>query len=704
MKILFFIFYSLVLSSVINAQSIGRSFARLAQKDLYSAHKGFSKKVKRYPAAAAVGMASCFLEPSFRDIDSSLKYLLIAENNWESIPSKMKLKLNKVGVSKVSVLEMKERLATLFYERCKEINDADCFDFLMSTQPWNYHFEQIKYYRDSLLYVRAVENKSSADIKLLLEVHPDSPFKSKLDALHDQFQLNAYVKEGTEEEWESFIEAHPENRYSEPIQDSLYALFDRNRDYALFIEKYPENRNVNVAWQNLYMLETNYYQPSLLPEFAKSHPDFPDKNRLDVDLKLANMNLYPFQDTLKNEYGYGYLNENGDWIIQKRNWFHEPTFFKQGLAVMGSDGLYGVIDKRGVVIVPYEYEEVTLLDNASILVAKNGLYGVLNRDGSIRHALKYSDVLEVNKDFYALYLTDTIEIFNSNSKTNIDVQCTDMEVFEKGFYKLWHGSNVGLFQDSSDIKLVMCIPTVYDELTLYSKGICLAEYKNSLKLLDFKGALLKDLTYTDVTPVKEGFAIATTAEGQINYLDAKGQKIFESDFEYFNGVSHQGCFNNGFAIVKKDGFFGIIDTSGAFKVKPQYEQLIYLGGLYGYKNREKWSIFSMISDTVNSGVYESLDALGMGMVLFKQEGKYGVMNNQFKVLLSPNQRSIKRFNDYFVVLPCGDDLSYIYDVNGNVISKVGYEKIQPIDEEHLLLSLKNKISYFRVPDGKLIQF
>ena len=49
---------------------------------------------------------------------------------------------------------------------------------------------------------------------------------------------------------------------------------------------------------------------------------------------------------------------------------------------MGSDGLYGVIDKRGVVIVPYEYEEVTLLDNASILVAKNGLYGVLNRDGS----------------------------------------------------------------------------------------------------------------------------------------------------------------------------------------------------------------------------------------------------------------------------------------------------------------------------------
>jgi hypothetical protein len=80
------------------------------------------------------------------------------------------------------------------------------------------------------------------------------------------------------------------------------------------------------------------------------------------------------------------------------------------------------------------------------------------------------------------------------------------------------------------------------------------------------------------------------------------------------------------------------------------------------------------------------------------------MNNQFKVLFSPNQRSIKRFNDYFVVLPCGDDLSYIYDANGKVIGKVGYEKIQPIDEEHLLLSLKNKISYFRLSDGKLIHF
>jgi hypothetical protein len=74
------------------------------------------------------------------------------------------------------------------------------------------------------------------------------------------------------------------------------------------------------------------------------------------------------------------------------------------------------------------------------------------------------------------------------------------------------------------------------------------------------------------------------------------------------------------------------------------------------------------------------------------------------VLLSPNQRSIKRFNDYFVVLPCGDDLSYMYDVYGKLISKAGYEKIQPVDDGHLLLSLKNKISYFRLSDGKLIQF
>ena len=689
---------------MMKAQSIAKSYTRLEQKDLYSAHKGFSKKVKRFPAAAAFGLASCYLEPSFRDIDSSLKYLMLAENNWEAMPSKMKLKLNEAGVSKVSVLEMKDSLATLFYERCKDINEADCFDLLMITQPWNKHFEQIKYYRDSLLYIRAVENKSSADIKLLLEVYPDSPFKSKLDALHDQYELNAFVKEGTEQEWVSFIEAHPENRYSEPIQDSLFALFDRNLEYASFIDKYPENRNVNLAWQNLYMLETNYYQPSLLPEFAQSHPDFPDKKRLDADLTLAKMKLYPFKDSLNNDKGYGYINENGNWIIQKRNWFHEPSFFKQGYAVMGSDGLYGVIDKRGVVIVPYEYEEITLLENASILVAQNGLYGVLNRDGSIRHELKYSDVLEVNKNFYALYLSDTIDIYNSNSMTQLDVQCTDMEVFGKGFYKLWHGSNVGLFQDSSDIKLVMCIPTVYDELTLYSKGICLAEYKNSLKLLDFKGVLLKDLTYTEVTPVKEGFAIATTAEGQINYLDSKGQKIFDTDFEYFNGVSHKGCFNNGFAIVKKDGVFGIIDTSGMFKVKPQYEQLIYLGGLYGYKNGASWSTFSTVLDTINAGVYESLDALGMGMVLFKQEGKYGVMNNDFKVLLTPSQRSIKRFKDYFVVIPCEDDFSYLYDINGKLISPVGYEKIQPVNEEHLLLSLKNKISYFRLSDGKLIHF
>ena len=104
MKIVFFFFYLLALSSMMKAQSIAKSYTRLEQKDLYSAHKGFSKKVKRFPAAAAFGLASCYVEPSFRDIDSSLKYLILAENNWEAMPSKMKLKLNEAGVSKVSVL------------------------------------------------------------------------------------------------------------------------------------------------------------------------------------------------------------------------------------------------------------------------------------------------------------------------------------------------------------------------------------------------------------------------------------------------------------------------------------------------------------------------------------------------------------------------------------------------------------------------
>ncbi|MDG1735860.1 MAG: WG repeat-containing protein [Crocinitomicaceae bacterium] len=705
MKTVFLTFCFFLFATAVHSQSVFKSFERLRQKDLYSARKGFEKKIKRYPAAASMGMAMCYYEPSFRDIDSSLKYLLLAEKAWGLIPTKTIEKLEEIGVDIMFSSELKNQLSDLFYGRCKLMNSADCFNNLLLTQSWNQNYEQIKYYRDSLLYLGAVENRSTAEIQTLIALYPDSPFKAKLDALHDQFEFESSILNGSESEWAAFIEAHPENRYSGPIQDSLFAIFDRNSAYALFIEKYPNNRNVSVAWNNFYTLETNYYHPDSLSVFIDKYPNFPDQERLLSDLDLSKTILYPFVDSLSATIKYGYVDDTGSWRIEPRNWFDEPSFFKQGYAVMGNDGLYGIINKRAELVVPFEYDEISILNNSFLVVSKNGFYGVLNRNGSIRHPLKYSDAFEIDAEHYILYNDDSVEIYNVHSKEQQLKGITDLEVFNTFYYKLWYDVKVGLLKKQiTGGKQELSIPTYYDELILFSEKKCIAERKNKLQLLDFNGEVLKDLIYTEVSRISEGYAIAGTKEGKVHYLDVNGKRVLDVEFDYYSGCIQSGLFNRGFAIVKEGNFFGLIDTLGSFKIKPTYEQLIYLNGAYGYRSNGNWSLISLESDSVVNSIFESLDAQDETSILFKQDGKYGVKNVALATVLAPIYRSIKKYNSYYVVLPCEDDLMYIHNVNGELACDQGFEKVQAVNESHLSVSVANKNGYFRLIDGKLILF
>lgn len=137
------------------SQSVYKSFAHLDRKDLFTAHKGFVKRLNRSRAEASLGLSLCYSERSFLNIDSSLKYLLIAEENWPSISIKSKLKLKAFDVDSIFISSQKLKLGDLFFERCKLYKDPDCFESMIVTQAWNSNIDQGIYYRDSLYFERA---------------------------------------------------------------------------------------------------------------------------------------------------------------------------------------------------------------------------------------------------------------------------------------------------------------------------------------------------------------------------------------------------------------------------------------------------------------------------------------------------------------------------------------------------------------------
>ena len=700
---IYFILFSVLFSA--SSQSVSKSFARLSKKDLYSAQAGFKKKLKRCPAESSLGLSLCYAEPSYLDLDSSLKYLLIAEVKWANVSGKSMVRLAPYGVDKRSVDKQKNILGDMFFKRCISLNEPECFDFLTNTQPWNKNISQIVYFRDSLFYCRAKKNKSTQEIKKVLELYPETLFKSKLYALYDNFELNNSIKANTEEEIAAFIELHPENRFTGPLQDSLYRFFHKNdvNLYFSFIQKYPSNRNVPLAWERIYELETNYYHPDLLEFFSNRYPDYPNKAQLSSDLKLSKLQLYPFSDSSISANAYGYKNDEMDWVIPPRIKFEEPSFFSQGYAVIGKDGHYGVIDKSGVEIVPFIYDEVELLENTLILVSSNGLYGLLNRDGSLRHDIEYTQVIDVDSIYYLLYKGEESELYCINSLSPVVFEPTDLELLDSCFYLGYGfgGMKVGLFQSEANCKLSEVLSIAYGEINKFGHNSFVGEFKNELNIITKSKEMMTDSVYGSISPVHNGYALAMRESG-VGYLNSRAEEVIDFQFEPFMGMMTSGLFHDGYAIVKSAGRFGVIDTTGNYKLTPQYEQMIYLEGTYGLKQGDYWSILSLAKDTITPALFTAIDALGDGFVLFKEKGKYGMMDADMNTILPPEYRVIKKYRDYFVTLGCGNNLYYIMDRKGSLLSTKGFKSVQSMTRTHLLVEYENRTGYFRLTDGKLI--
>ena len=700
---LYLILFSVLFSA--KSQSVYKSFERLRKKDLYSAQAGFNKKLKRYPAESALGLSLCYTEPSYLNIDSSLKFLLIAEKKWPTVSEKSMAKLALYGIDKNSVQKQKNLIGQLFFEHCISLNEPECFDFLVSAQPWNNNISEIIYYRDSLFYGRAKQNKSTAYVQKLLEIYPETLFKSKLHALYDSFELNNNIKTNTEVELAAFIEAHPENRFAGPLQDSLFRFFHKNDAelYLSFIKKYPLNRNVAFAWGRVYELETNYYHPALLEGFARRYPDYPNKAQLSQDINLSKLQLYPFSDSSISANAYGYKNDKMDWIIPPRIKFEEPSLFSQGYAVIGKDGLYGIINKSGVEIVPFIYDEVEVLDNTLILVSSEGLYGLLNRDGSVRHKTEYTQIIDVDSIYYLLYKGEESELYCINSSSPLFFDPTDLELLDSCYYLGYGfgGMKVGLFQSQDNCDLSEVLSIAYGEINKFGEDSFVGEIRNELKIMTKSNEMMTDSNYVSISPLHNGYALAMKETG-VGYLNSQAEEVIDFQYEPYMGIMSSGLFYEGYAIVKSDGLFGIIDTAGNYKISAQYKQLIRLEDLYGSRQGDHWSILSLTKDSITPALFASIDALGDGFVLYKENGKYGMMDAEMNAILPPVYRVIKKFRDYFVTLGCGNDLYYLMDGKGNLVSTIGFKSIQPLTKSHLLVNNENKIGYFRLTDGKLI--
>lgn len=212
--------------------------------------------------------------------------------------------------------------------------------------------------------------------------------------------------------------------------------------------------------------------------------------------------------------------------------------FVNGFCIVRSKGQYsidyvGVINIKGEIIIPTQYQEINILSN-NVIVAKNskGLWGVFNDCGSIIMDFVY-DLIEPQEDsFYALVKKGQIYGI-ANLETN------EIVLFEKyGVKHLWNLDRYG-----------RCLYSKY----AYVRGGEPCEGGN-IGLIDMNGIMVPADEYQEIYSLKEDVVVTINENGEDEYYEKYGDgewRVVNKD-EIIIDDENNTCFSGPSVIILSD--------------------------------------------------------------------------------------------------------------------------------------------------------
>lgn len=212
------------------------------------------------------------------------------------------------------------------------------------------------------------------------------------------------------------------------------------------------------------------------------------------------------------------------------------------------DMRYGLVDKRGRVIVKPIYRGISEIKNNSAILKSDTGYSTVDVTSGIIRELPYSYV----------------SLLSSN-----------------GYFSVSQNNYKGIIKSNGDI-IVECIyDSINDSSSVFDTDISFTVCKdNKYGLIDYKGDFILNLEYDYISDFsyKRPNVAVIKKNGLYRLINSKGEFISNLEYDYISDFS--SVLNN-FAVVKKNQLYGLIDVYGNIVLPLIYDNITNSGK---YKN------------------------------------------------------------------------------------------------------------------------
>ena len=349
----------------------------------------------------------------------------------------------------------------------------------------------------------------------------------------------------------------------------------------------------------------------------------------------------------KNEkYGfrmYGFVNKEGKEILPCLLMKESHSCFENGYEVLMYEGKYGIVDKDGNKIVPFNYDYICNFSEGLAAVVKEGKLGFVDKTGSVVIPLMY-DIDEFETLDYAF--NDGLAFVKKNGK--------------------W-----GYIDKSNNV----VIPFEYNCAEAFHGGIArVINTDGKERCIDKKGKVV--LPFIDST-------ISYQTNGIYMIYMSTMSNIYNREFILFNKAGIIGKFDNfqckdSLIIVEKNKKYGAIDYTGKVLVPCIYKDLGYNENILKAKDDNGKYIFNKNGEMIISSDYEIGDYYNYyayeGILKVKKNGLYGYVENTGKTICPLIYDDAEDFRNGFAKV-CKGGLWGVIDKKGKEIIPCIYQML-----------------------------
>jgi len=407
-------------------------------------------------------------------------------------------------------------------------------------------------------------------------------------------------------------------------------------------------------------------------------------------------------------------------------------------------GIYAII-KNGK---NYEIEQIK--EYNYFVLKQNDLYGVIDKKGNIVIQAKYNEVKIPNpqKAVFVCSQEENIKILNEKDE-EILTQYSEITpirlrniasdlMYEKSVLKYKRDDKYGLI-DFQGKEIVKPIYEDIDSLP-YKEGELLVKQDDKYGVINIKGnKLIKiqydnievDEYYTDEARCKYAGYIVTvkTEEGyRHGYINYEGKNILNTEYNEISRVNDIIDNNNSYLIYAKNGQYGVIKNKEKL-LKNEYQSIRYddSNKVFVVEKSKKYGISNLEGNVIVPVQYNQIDITGIylyaqdaqGVTVYNNNGtqaninsnvsilntsnekykirinnengtKYGVINKKGEKLIEEKYNYIDYlYEDYFIVSQEDGKLGIIDD-NENVKIEINKDILQKIQDTYLVQAVGNE--------------